>query len=365
MAVLIQNMKTAYFNSKSVFPLESGEQLNELTIAYTTLGERNEDDSNIIWICHALTANSDPSEWWEELVGPYKTIDTTQYFVVCANVIGGCYGTTGPLSIDPETGHPYYHSFPNLTTRDLANAHELLRKALKIEKITLGIGGSLGGQQLLEWNVQHPERFENLILLATNAKHSPFGIAFNETQRMAIETDPTWNSNAENAGLKGLETARAIALLSYRSYASYSISQTDEDQTKRDLFKAGSYQRYQGYKLRNRFNAFSYFVLSKTMDSHNVGRNRESVESALRKITAKTLIIGISSDLLFPVSEQAFLERNIPNSNLVVIGSNYGHDGFLTETERLSAHFCQFLSQVDTNFELTSQCLELGYTTTN
>ncbi len=354
-------METNYLYNNKAFVLESGEKLSGFTLAYTTLGKRNQDDSNIVWICHALTANSDPSEWWEELVGPGKTVDTNQYFVVCANVLGGCYGSTGPLSINSLTNAPYFHEFPRLTTRDLANAHEQLRNHLGIEKIALGIGGSLGGQQLLEWNVTHPDRFQNLILLATNAVHSAFGIAFNETQRMAIELDSSWKNNSPNAGLNGLETARAIALLSYRSYGSYQLSQTDLDINKRDFFKASSYQRYQGYKLRNRFNAFSYFLLSKTMDTHNLGRNRSSIEQALKQITAKTLIIGISSDLLFPVSEQAYLERNIEDSNLVVIGSNFGHDGFLTETKKLSQHFEQFFFKNIINNRLEIEELVSNY----
>ncbi|MDX1629705.1 MAG: alpha/beta fold hydrolase, partial [Fulvivirga sp.] len=203
-----QTSKISWFSSKEKFSLESGDSLPGLTIAYTTYGAMNAEKSNVIWIFHALTANSDPIDWWPEIVGKEKPIDTEKYFIVCANVLGSCYGTTGPSSIKPASGEPYNQNFPAITIKDMVKAHQLLQQHLSIERIYLGIGGSLGGQQLLEWAASDTHRFESIALIASNARHSAWGIAFNETQRMALEASG-FNAN-------GLETARAIAMLSYR-----------------------------------------------------------------------------------------------------------------------------------------------------
>ena len=207
---------------------------------------------------------------------------------------------------------------------------------LHIQNIEILIGGSLGGQQAMEWAISSPSFIKNLILIATNARHSPWGIAFNESQRLAISTDRTFYSNTPLGGSKGLKAARSIALLSYRNYKTYGITQQEEDDQTVDNYKAISYQNYQGEKLVNRFNAYSYWYLSKSMDSHNVGRGRNGVEKALSQIKARTLVIGIKSDLLFPIEEQEYLFRHIPKSAFAEIDSFYGHDGFLIETEILT-----------------------------
>lgn len=320
---------------KSPVVLESGAILPEVRIQYSTLGERNADDSNIIWICHALTANSDVEGWWPGLVGSDYLYNPEEHFVVCANILSSCYGTTGPTETNPETNTPYFLSFPVVTIRDMVMIHDILREHLGIHSVHTLIGGSLGGQQAMEWAIQKPEYFKHLILLSTNAFHSPWGIAFNESQRMAIDMDPTWRNPSLDAGREGLKTARSIAMLSYRSYETYVETQSEEDSSKTDDYRAITYQHYQGDKLVKRFNCHSYWYLSKAMDSHHVGRNRESVSAALGKITAKTIVIGISSDILFPVCEQEFLAKQIPNADYVCIDSLYGHDGFLTEIEKL------------------------------
>jgi homoserine O-acetyltransferase len=324
------------FSYKQKFVLESGKSLPEIQIAYHSYGKLNEAKDNVVWVAHALTANSDVIDWWKGLIGYSNLFNPEEHFIVCANVIGSHYGSTGPLSINPDTGNPYYHHFPEITIRDIVNAHILLRKHLGIEKIKFLIGGSLGGQQALEWAIAENDLIENLIVVATNAQHSPWGIAFNEAQRLAIKADRTWFNNAPDAGLKGLKAARAIALLSYRNTKTYNTTQKEESNNLPEIFKAVSYQNYQGEKLVKRFNAFSYWQLSKAMDTHNVGRNREGVVQALQKIRAKTLVIGISSDILFPTSEQKFLAENIPNANYAEIDSLYGHDGFLIETEKIT-----------------------------
>jgi homoserine O-acetyltransferase len=317
--------------------LESGVTLPELRIQYSTYGTRNADNSNIIWICHALTANSDAESWWPGIVGPGYIFDPEKHFIICANILSSCYGTTGPTETNPTTNEPYFLSFPVVTIRDMVLVHDLLRQHLGIHQIHTLIGGSLGGQQALEWAILQPSVFQYLVVLATNAQHSPWGIAFNESQRMAINMDPTWKNNSLDAGREGLKIARSIAMLSYRSYETYDSTQKEEDVNKVDDFRVVSYQHYQGDKLVKRFNCHSYWYLSKAMDSHNVGRNRGSVEAALQLIKAKCLVVAISSDLLFPPQEQEFLAKNISGATYVHIDSLYGHDGFLVESEKITS----------------------------
>lgn len=340
----IQKSKAVeYLTIHTPFELESGESLSELTIAYTTYGRMSPEGDNVVWVAHALTANADAAEWWPGLVGPGKLFSPEKYFIVCANMLGSCYGSTSPRSIDPATGLSYGKRFPLITIRDMVRAHRKLQAHLGIERIRLAIGGSMGGQQVLEWAVMDPGLFENIAILASNARHSPWGIAFNEAQRMAIEADSTLYDEAPDAGRAGLEAARAIAMLSYRNYRTYQLSQEEEDVAKLAGFKASSYQRYQGYKLQKRFDVLSYLSLGRSMDSHNLGRGRESTEAALQQIRANTLVIGIQSDVLFPVEEQAYIARHIPHARLELIDSIYGHDGFLIEDEAISRLVRPFL----------------------
>ncbi|MCL4855924.1 MAG: homoserine O-acetyltransferase [Flavobacteriales bacterium] len=334
-------MNLQFFKYNKPFQLESGKSLPEFQLGYTTLGKLNAAKNNVIWITHALTANSNPEEWWNGLVGKGKFYNPETHFIICANVLGSPYGSTNPLSVNPKTGNKYYHNFPEITIRDIVAALELLRQHLKITRIHTLLGGSLGGQQAVEWAIQQPNLIKNLFLIATNAQHSPWGIAFNETQRLAIKADRTWFSYSDDAGLKGLKAARAIALLSYRNYQTYQVSQEDLEE-KTDNFNASSYQNYQGEKLVNRFNTFSYWYLSKAMDSHHVGRNRGGITAALSKIKAKTLVVGISSDVLFPVAESELLANKIPHSQFSILHSLYGHDGFLIETQQLVTLFENF-----------------------
>ncbi|MBX2845008.1 MAG: homoserine O-acetyltransferase [Saprospiraceae bacterium] len=318
------------------FALENGKVLPEIDIAYTTYGTPNATMDNVVWVCHALTANSDVQEWWPGMFGPGKLLDPTSSYIICANIIGSCYGSTGPTSINPATGQPYYNEFPLVTIRDMVQAHRLLANELGIQNIECIIGSSMGGHQALEWLVQEPERFRNGILIATNAEHSPWGIAFNESQRMAIEADATWGEPREDAAWNGLQAARSIGMLSYRHYNTYAKTQNDQAD-KTDDYLASSYQRYQGLKLAKRFNAYAYHRLSKAMDSHRIHRNRGSIQQALGKIQAKVLCIGIETDILFPPSEVEFLAANILHAEYREITSKYGHDGFLIENEQLQS----------------------------
>jgi len=336
---------TSIFKYNHPFHLESGVTLPGYHLAYTTHGKLNETKDNVVWIFHALTANSDPNEWWDGLVGDGKLFDPVKYFIVCVNMPGSCYGSFGPLDINPETNKPYYHQFPFFTTRDMIRAYQPLRISLGIKKIHAGIGGSMGGQQLLEWAIEEPELFEHIIPLATNAFHSPWGIAFNASQRFCIENDKTWKEEKDNAGIEGMKVARGLALLSYRHYETYLLRQSENGLEKFTDFRSESYQRYQGEKLGKRFNAFSYYFLSRSMDSHNVGRNRGDIESALKKIKAKAIAIGITTDVLFPLSEQQFLADKIPDAVFKAIHSSYGHDGFLLEYEKIGGIVKEFLEK--------------------
>lgn len=333
-----------YFEYRQPFKLECGGQLSQLTIAYQTYGTLNSAKDNVVWVCHALTANALAEEWWPGFIGAGSAINSDEYFIVCANILGSCYGTTGPLSQQPDGNEPYYHNFPFITIRDMVAAHQLLFSHLQLEKIHLLIGGSMGGYQALEWCYTEPGNIENLFLIATSARESAWGIAIHTAQRLAIEADATWKENSETAGAKGLKTARAIGMVTYRSFASYATTQTEKDMNVVDDFKASSYIHYQGQKLVNRFNAFSYWTLTKAMDSHNLARGRaESVDAVLQKLTQKALLIGISSDILCPASEMKTIAENMPNATYVEIDSLYGHDGFLIETKAISEVVLQWL----------------------
>ena len=333
-----------FFHYPHPIALESGGTLPELTIAYTTYGLLNAEKSNVVWVCHALTANADAADWWKGVVGPQHVIDPKKYFIVCANILGSCYGTSGPLTINSTTGQPYYHSFPIVTIRDMVKAHILLRQHLGIEKIALLMGGSMGGYQALEWSVMENNIIEKLFLLATSPTESAWGIATHTAQRLAIEADATWQNPSPQAGAKGLKAARAIGMLTYRNYGIMVQQQTDTDTEKLDHYKAAAYIQYQGDKLVQRFYAYSYWLLTKSMDSHHLGRGRGGkLEPVLQSIHQPTLIVGISSDILCPLTEQEFLAHHIPNAQLIEIHSDYGHDGFMVESILISEHLAKWL----------------------
>ncbi len=335
------------FEYNKVFVLESGERLPSLRVAYHTYGSLNADKSNVVWVCHALTANSDVADWWPGTVEAGRFLDPAKYFVVCANILGSCYGTTGPADICPSSHEPWYGDFPKVTIRDMVRVHQLLAAYLGIVRVRLLIGSSVGGFQCLEWCVMQPAFAERCVLIATGAQAYPWGVAFNESQRMAIEGDPTFGERNAEAGLNGMAVARALALLSYRGGSAYNKTQADPPQPYATPFehRVQSYQRYQGEKLRRRFNAYSYYRLLQAYDSHNLGRGRGGVGKALRSIIARTLVVSISSDLLFPPSDHQVMVENIPDCEYRVIDSDFGHDGFLVESEKLNDIIQAFMNK--------------------
>lgn len=340
---------TSTFQYDQPFSLESGKTLPGFHLAYTTHGKLNTAKDNAVWIFHALTANSNPVEWWPGLVGEGKYLDPAKYFIICVNKPGSPYGSISPLSKNPLTGQPYFHEFPVFTIRDMVKTYQHLKNHLGITKIFIGLGGSTGGMQLLEWAIEEPQLFEHIVPIATNAVLSPWGIAFNTSQRMAIEADKSWLEKRADAGQKGLAAARSIALLSYRHYNGYSITQRRDKAfvslNEETVYAADNYQRYQGLKLVNRFNVISYYRLSQGMDSHDVGRHRGGVKAALAVIRAKTLVIGIQSDVLYPITEQEFLQQHIPGAALLTITSDFGHDGFLLEYEKIETALAEFIDK--------------------
>lgn len=336
--------KTYHHNSP--VELESGEILPEVVIAYDTFGTLSEAKDNVIWVCHALTANSDVKDWWPNTVEEGRFLDPNKYFIVCANFLGSHYGTTSPLSINPTTGEKWYYDFPRITVRDMVTCHRLLAKHLGIDRVKLLIGSSIGGFQCMEWAVTEPDFMENLALIATTTNTEPWAAAFNESQRMAIRADGTWGQLRDDAGLDGMAVARSIALISYRGAPAYNATQQDRDNPTDAAFerRAHTYQQHQGEKLRRRFNAFSYYRMTEAVDSHNIGRGRGSVADALRQIKARTLVVAISSDILFPVEAHIPMRQYIPNVEYHLIESSFGHDGFLVEHEKLNNIITNFMN---------------------
>lgn len=353
------------------FKLESGEVLPEVSVGYESYGKLNGDGTNAILICHALTgdahasnynysgngkstgaASSKQTGWWDELIGPGKGFDTSTHFIVCSNILGGCYGTTGPTSVNPVTNKKYGVDFPTITVRDMVNLQHQLLTALGVNKLEIVTGGSLGGMQVLEWAIMFPDDVERIIPIATAAQHSAWCIGLNEAARKAITDDPLWeNGNYSSQPGAGLSTARMIAMISYRSAESFNkkfgraISRNENlDEVNSDFkFQVESYLHYQGDKLVNRFDANTYLCITRAMDLHDVSRGRGSLEEILRSIRAKTLCIGINSDILYPVSEQKEIASFIPNAEYFEIDSIHGHDAFLIEFEQMNNAITKFL----------------------
>ncbi|HEY4538988.1 MAG TPA: homoserine O-acetyltransferase [Faecalibacter sp.] len=325
-----------FFLSNQPFSLEMGGILPELKIAFHTYGTLNDEKSNVIWICHALTASSDARDWWNGLVGENKIFDPQKYFIVCANIIGSPYGSTSSNSVNPANSQKYGIEFPFFTIRDMVKAHQLLKHHLGIEKIKLLIGGSMGGYQALEWTISEQSSIKNLFLIATSAEESAWGKAIHTAQRLAIESDPEWTKGEIGIGDQGLKAARGIGMLTYRNYDLFKKQQSDENSDTYKDHKATSYIKYQAQKLADRFDALSYYKLTEAMDAHQLARGRnKTVEEVLNQITIPTLVMGISSDILCPPQEQQFLARHIPTAEYHEIDSEFGHDGFLIESVKI------------------------------
>ena len=334
------------------FALESGEALANVTVAFETWGQLNHGATNAVLVLHALSGDSHaegPSGpghvspgWWDGLIGPGAPIDTERYFVVCPNVLGGCQGTTGPSSPDAENS-PYGSRFPVITIRDQVAVEVALADELGIERWAAMIGGSMGAMRALEWSVGYPDRVERAVVLAVSAAASAEQIALCSLQIRAIKSDPAFvNGDYYSTGKSpstGLSIARGLGQLSYRTEHEFDVRfarevQDDEAPLHGGRYAVESYLEYQGEKLTRRFDANSYIVLSEAMNHHDLGRARGGVAEALRTVRARVTVAGIARDRLYPLEQQLEIARLLPGDEEVhVIHSEFGHDGFLLETE--------------------------------
>ena len=319
------------------FELESGTILPELKLVYHTAGKLNANKSNVVLVCHALTANSNAFDWWKGVVGESEIINPDEYFIICINSLGSYYGSTSPRSINPKTGECYGMDFPFFTVRDVARANAMLLKDLGLSEVHLGMAASFGGYQLLEMTFEQIQ-FERLMLISTSANETTWGRAIHSSQRMALETDPTFYENSKLAGRKGMAAARSIGMLTYRGSEAFNISQAEDDNSKKNDFKVESYLRYQGKKIGERFHAHCYYKLGECLDSHDISRNRfNNISEALSTIKTNCLVVAVSTDILTPPVNQKVLADNIQGAEYVEIESNFGHDAFLVEHQAISA----------------------------
>lgn len=356
------------FASFGAFRTESGQELPGIRIAYESWGELNAARDNAVLVLHALTGDSHvrgeagpghPTDgWWHDIVGPGAALDTERWFVVAPNMLGGCQGSTGPASIAPD-GYEWASRFPYITARDQVAAQVRLADALGIQRWAAVVGGSMGGMHALEWSVTHPERVERLAVLSAPPVNTADQIALNSVQLEAIRIDPRfqggeyYDQSVGEGPHRGLALARRMALLNYRS--PIELNQRFQRSWQSELsplgrggrFAVESYLDFHGNKFTRRFDANSYLTLVEAMNSHDVGRGRGGVETALQSVTAKTLVLGIDTDRLFPVEGQHRIARSIPNTidgnEAVVLTSDFGHDGFLIETDAVGQQLRRLL----------------------
>lgn len=355
------------------FALEGGGALSHITIAYETWGELDASMSNAVLVCHALTGDAHaagpagPGQptagWWDEMIGPGRPLDTDRLFVVCSNVLGGCQGSTGPASVNPDTEKPYGSTFPVVTVRDMVRAQARLADHLGVARWLTVIGGSMGGMQVIEWAVMFPQRVRSLISLASCAAASAWQVGWSSVGRRAIALDPKWRGgdyyDAEpgDGPHMGLALARSIAQITYRS------DDVFEDRFGRDRidplgafslwdrFQTEGYLDYHGDKLVRRFDANSYLVLNKAMDLHDIARGRSSLAAAARRVMAPSLVVSVSSDSLYHPRQQRELNEALLSggsaSEYHVIESPHGHDGFLIEFDRMAPLVSDFVRKVE------------------
>jgi homoserine O-acetyltransferase len=347
--------------------LECGRKLGPITLAYETYGELSPKKDNAILIAHALSGDAhaagyhSPDDekpgWWDIMIGPGKAFDTNKYFVICSNVIGGCKGSTGPSSINPQTGRPYGLQFPVVTIRDMVNAQKALIDYLGIERLLCVAGGSMGGMQVLQWTVSYPDMVRLAIPIATTARLSAQAIAFNEVGRQAIMSDPDWMGGdyyGKAIPHRGLAIARMIGHITYLSdksmHQKFARRLQGKDEYGYDFvtdFQVESYLHYKGDSFVKRFDANSYLYITKAMDYFDLAQGYESLKDAFAGVKAKFLVISFSSDWLFPSYQSREIVTALRQNNIDVIyteiQTDYGHDAFLLESEQLTNLISNFL----------------------
>lgn len=365
-SVLVATKTVNLFSTDRPFVFECGVAIPEITVAYETYGELNAAGDNAIFICHALTGsahaafNHTPTDrtpgWWQGFIGFNAPVDPRKYFIVCANILSSCYGTSGPGSINPQTGQLYKMDFPPTTTRDMVRVNKALLDYLGVKRLACVTGGSLGAMQVWEWLVQYPDFVAKGLPIAGTTQGSPWMIALNEIGRTAIYNDPAWqNGNYDTQPAAGLHLARMLGMLSYRTQAQFWMrfkrDRVDESPEKyfdfKNWFQIESYLHYQGDKLVQRFDARSYVYLSKAMDLHDIGRGFDSYTAALKRIQAKVLVVGISTDVLYFPEELKQASRQLLDVGVAAeyreLDSIYGHDAFLIEYPKMNALVSDFI----------------------
>ncbi len=359
---------TKFYNLSEDLILEGGRRLKGVTIAYETYGKLNKEKSNAILVCHALSGDAHVAGWhggdrkpgwWDIIIGPGKCLDTEKYFIICSNVIGGCKGSTGPSSINPETGKPYGLDFPIITISDMVNAQKKLIDYLGIYQLFSVMGGSMGGMQVLQWCVSYPDMVRLAIPIATAANSAPQQIAFNEVGRQAIVSDPKWDGGSYYSGeipKEGLSLARMIGHITYLSYESmyqkFGRRLQDKEKYGYDFsldFQVESYLHYQGNSFVQRFDANSYLYITKAMDYFDLTKNG-SLAEGFKDVKAKFLVISVNSDWLYPPMQSKEIVMALTANNIDVsyheLKSPYGHDAFLLEEGQLNYIINEFLSDI-------------------
>ena len=350
--------------------LECGKKLGPITLAYETYGALSEKKDNAILILHALSGDAhaagfhsedDPKPgWWDITIGPGKAFDTNRYFVICSNIISGCKGSTGPSSVNPETGRPYGLTFPAVTIKDMVTAQKQLMDHLGIKKIFSMSGGSMGGMQVLQWMIQYPDMVKCAVPIATTPRLSAQEIAFNEVGRQAIMSDPNWNGGdyyGKAPPAQGLSLARMIGHITYLSdetlRAKFDRRLQDKDVYSWDFskeFQVESYLHYKGESFVKRFDANSYLYITRAMDYFDLTADYGSLQEAFERVKAKVLVISFSSDWLFPTleSKQMVKALRVNNKNVTFceIQSTYGHDAFLLEADKITRNIRHFLENI-------------------
>lgn len=328
--------ETLFLKVDESFDLENGERLEDVVIAYRTWGDIGRSESAIL-ICHALTGSADVEAWWPGIIGPGKAFDPANDFIVCANILGSCYGTTGPVSLKPGSDVRYRADFPEVSVRDMVRLQSLLLDALGVERLALVTGPSLGGMQALEWAAMYPGRVDSIVPIGVGGHHSAWCIGISEAQRQAIAADPDWKDgyySDDAPPAKGLAAARMMAICTYRSWNSFE-QRFARERRDEDRFQVQSYLRHQGDKINARFDANTYVTLTHAMHSHDLGRGRDSYANVLARMELPALVVSVSSDALYPPQEQRALADALPNAEYEVLDCPHGHDGFLIETESL------------------------------
>ena len=369
------------FNNPTMLTLESGEKLEPITLAYEAYGKLNQQKSNAILVLHALSGDAHAAGlhigdkhpgWWDTMIGPGKALDTTKYFVLCSNVLGGCKGSTGPESTNPKTGKPYGTEFPIITIQDMVNAQRRLIDHLEIDKLLTVVGGSMGGMQVLQWMVSYPDKILSAIPIATTMKHSPQQIAFNEVGRQAIMADNKWNSGdyyGRSPPDRGLAVARMVGHITYMSDVSMAEKFGRRRKNYGRPFKFGTdfeiegYLRYRGDNFVKRFDANSYLYITKAIDYFNI-LNGKMISKIFNGLKAKVLVVAFKSDWLYPAYQSREIVKACKlagiDTTYCEINSTYGHDAFLLEVKEETHLIKHFLRTVSNRQEKNGQEKELN-----